>query len=63
VTDWGWVDQDYPSGMVWVKGTLAESYARVSRDGGRWILRSAVPVSEYHRVMRETETRQKEGNK
>jgi hypothetical protein len=54
VADWGWVNQRRPSGMLWVKGTLQESYETVSRKPGQWILRSANPVSAYHRVMAET---------
>ena len=52
-TLWGW---DNGRGITWVGGTLEESFARVSRNGGRWLLRSAVPLSEYHRVMAETES-------
>lgn len=61
VTDWGWQDQNYPSGVLWIPGTLAESYARVTIKPGRWILVSANPVSEYHRVMAETAEANKEG--
>jgi hypothetical protein len=50
---WGWQRTDQASGVHWVPGDLAASYARVSRDGGLWILVSAVPVSEYYRVLQE----------
>jgi len=53
-TEWGWLRTDKGTMVaVWVGGTLEESYARVSRHGGTWILYSANPVSEYHRIMRE----------
>lgn len=54
-TNWGWQDQNRPAGVIWIAGTLEDSFTRVSRFGGRWILVSANPASEYRRVMRETE--------
>lgn len=59
MTDWGWTSQQQPGSITWVKGTLEDSYARVSRYGGQWILASAVPISEYRRVMAETAAQQR----
>jgi glycogen debranching enzyme len=58
MTKWGWKRTDHSgsanAGVTWVAGTLEESYDRVTGQGGSWILVSAWPVSEYHRVMQET---------
>ena len=56
MTDWGWFNtaSNGDGNVTWIKGTLEDSYARVSRYGGQWILASAVPISEYRRVMAET---------
>ncbi len=54
MTNWGWTSTGAPGTITWVPGTLADSYARVSRYGGQWILSSAVPISEYRRVLDET---------
>ena len=51
---WGWMRSDKPAGVVFVKGTLPQSYQRVSMHGGRWVLVSSVPVREYRRVMAAT---------
>lgn len=61
VTEWGWMERDHPGIIDWVPGSLAESYAKVSIKPGNWRLVSAVPVSEYHRVMAETAQAIKEG--
>lgn len=55
MTAWAWMRTDKPTGSVdWVTGTLEQSYARVSRDGGTWILYSADPLDEFYRVMHAT---------
>lgn len=54
-TNWGWQNQQRPAGVHWIAGTLEDSFTRVSRFGGRWILVAANPASEYRRVMAETE--------
>jgi hypothetical protein len=51
-TNWGWQNQNRPAGVIWIPGSLADSYARVSRYGGRWILIAANPSSEYYRALR-----------
>ena len=51
MTKWGWTSARAPGTITWVPGTLADSYARVSADGGQWILSSAVSISEYRRVL------------
>lgn len=53
MTTWGWTSPGSPGAIHWVPGTLAGSYARVSADGGQWRLASAVPISEYRRVLDE----------
>jgi len=55
VTSWGWMNTA-PNGdgnVHWIPGTLEASYERAARYGGRWLLVSASPVSEYRRVMAE----------
>jgi hypothetical protein len=53
-TKWGWLRTDKPTrGVEWIPGTIEDTYARASRYGGTWILYSASPIAEYHRVMRE----------
>lgn len=57
MTQWGWKERVKGSvngGVTWVSGTLEESYEKVAGLGGNYILVSAIPVSEYHRVMAET---------
>jgi hypothetical protein len=64
MTNWGWMNTA-PNGdgnVHWIPGTLEDSYARVSganltlksQPYQRWILVSANPISEYHRVLDET---------
>jgi hypothetical protein len=61
VTNWGWQNKNRPAGVLWVAGTLEESFLSVSRHGGRWVLVSADPSSEYRRVMAETEKEMADG--
>lgn len=51
--DWGWMDMNGSGNVEWIKGTLAESYERASRYGGRYVLYSANPISAYHAALDE----------
>ena len=56
MTQWGWFNMARrgDGNVHWIRGMLEDSYERASRFGGQWILVSANPISEYHRVMSET---------
>jgi hypothetical protein len=54
MTEWGWTSDRAPGSVTWVPGTLEDSYKRVAAHGGQWRLASAVPISEYYRVLAET---------
>ena len=60
MTTWAWKDTSHggsvKGGVTWVAGTLEDSYRRVAGHGGTWILVSAVPPSEYRRVLTEAAT-------
>lgn len=58
VANWGWENQQRPNGTAWQYGTLEESFTRISRYGGRWILVSADPIQAFRNVMAETEKEQ-----
>jgi len=53
-TEWGWTSERAPGQVIWIAGTLEDSYARATRYGGQWRLATANPISEYYRVLDET---------
>lgn len=55
VADWGW--QRDNRRVIFIKGTLAESFRRVAQDAGRWRLVTSVPPSAAREVLAETRAR------
>ena len=49
--DWGWMDLEGSGHVEWIKGTLAASYERAARYGGRYVLYSANPIEAYHAAL------------
>lgn len=54
---WGWQNIDRPRGVIFIEGTLEESYAKVAWDGGRYKLVTSVPPSAAREVLAETAAR------